>query len=243
MIYEVKLDAFEGPLDLLLHLIKKYEIDIYDISMKHLTEQYFHYINSMTALDINVQGEYLVMASELLRIKSRMLLPDHSVEEEVEDPRESLVHQLLEYQNYKYYAALLEEKREDRSRMFVKSPNDLSPFEQVDDQPMELSIVDLMAAYQKAKDRVKLKPVPVLQVEREHYSIQQAEMDIQSVMKKKENCSFTDLLTFNETRHRLVTLFMALLEMAKNQYLIIEQQHTFDDITLRRGELWKPSIN
>lgn len=241
--YEVKLDAFEGPLDLLLHLIKKFEIDIYDISMKHLTDQYFHYINSMSALDINVQGEYLVMASELLRIKSRMLLPDSTVDEEMEDPRESLVNQLIEYQNYKYYATLLEEQRIERSRIFIKSPNDLSIYELQDEEPLELSVIDLMAAYQKAKDRVKLKPVPVMQVERESYSIQQAEADIQKVMVKHTVCKFSDLFSFDETRHRLVTLFIALLEMAKYHYLVIEQLDSFGEITLRRGELWKPSIN
>ncbi|MCY1029378.1 segregation and condensation protein A, partial [Mammaliicoccus sciuri] len=104
--YEVKLDAFEGPLDLLLHLIQKYEIDIYDIPMKELTEQYLSYIHQMKILEINVASEYLVMASELLMIKSKLLLPTQpsDIDEFEDDPRDDLVRQLIEYQNYKEYA-------------------------------------------------------------------------------------------------------------------------------------------
>lgn len=109
--YEVKLDAFNGPLDLLLHLIQKIEIDIYDIPMKELTEQYMQYIHAMNQLEINVASEYLVMASELLMIKSKMLLPQTEESDELEeDPREDLVGRLIEYQNYKEYTEILNEK-------------------------------------------------------------------------------------------------------------------------------------
>lgn len=118
--YEVKLASFEGPLDLLLHLIKKYEIDIYDISMKILTEQYINYIKEIPDLDINVHGEYLVMASELLRIKSRMLLPESPVQyEEDEDPREELMKQLIEYQNYRLYADILNERKQEEDKFLL----------------------------------------------------------------------------------------------------------------------------
>ena len=110
--YEVKLDAFNGPLDLLLHLIQKFEIDIYDIPMKALTEQYMQYIHAMNSLEINVASEYLVMASELLMIKSKMLLPQPEADESLEDdPRDDLVGRLIEYQNYKEYTELLNDKR------------------------------------------------------------------------------------------------------------------------------------
>lgn len=112
--YEVKLDAFNGPLDLLLHLIKEFEIDIYDIPMKALTEQYMQYIHAMNKLEINLASEYLVVASELLMIKSRMLLPEKNQSDfEEEDPRDELVEKLIEYQNFKAYAVLLNEKKKN----------------------------------------------------------------------------------------------------------------------------------
>ncbi|TDL97841.1 segregation/condensation protein A [Macrococcus brunensis] len=230
--YEVKLDAFEGPLDLLLHLIKKLEIDIYDISMKHLTEQYLHYINSMSEWDINIQGEYLVMASELLRIKSRMLLP--AIEEDEEDPREELMTQLIEYQNYKYYATLLGEKREAASDHFVKAPQDLSGFEKAEPAELVLKLTDLIAAYEKAKSRKK-RVAPVMTVSRENYTIQQATTVIQDRLKRSSQIKFTELFHFSETKHQLITLFMAMLEMMKNQEIKVEQQELFGEIYIEKG--------
>ena len=110
--YTVELDVFQGPLDLLLHLIKELEIDINDIQMSLLTEQYLNYIHKMKEFELNIASEYLVMASELLRIKSKMLLPEPVIEEDYEDPRGELVSQLLEYQNYKFYADNLKSIKE-----------------------------------------------------------------------------------------------------------------------------------
>ena len=119
--YEVKLDAFNGPLDLLLHLIQKYEIDIYDIPMKSLTEQYMQYVHAMKQLEINVASEYLVMASELLMIKVNYY-PQHDVDDNLEeDPREDLVGRLIEYQNYKEYTQLLTEKKKSESTILLNT--------------------------------------------------------------------------------------------------------------------------
>src|SRR5690625_1100889 len=129
--YEVKLEVFEGPLDLLLHLIKELEIDIYDIPMATLTAQYMEYINQMKELEINVASEYLVMASELLKIKSFMLLPEPvAVEEDYEDPREQLMEQLLEYQNYKQYAEELSLLKVENDKTYIKAPHE---FEEAED--------------------------------------------------------------------------------------------------------------
>ncbi|GGB05368.1 segregation/condensation protein A [Macrococcus hajekii] len=231
--YEVKLDAFEGPLDLLLHLIKKLEIDIYDISMKTLTGQYLHYINSMSNWDINIQGEYLVMASELLRIKSKMLLP--ASHDTVEDPREELVTQLIEYQNYKYYAMMLKEKQDESKHIFIKAPDDLSHFEQAEESELVMNITDLIAAYEKAKNRRKrVAPVKVT-VNREQYTIQQATDVINQRLSQTEEISFSEFFTFSESRHQLVTLFMAILEMMKNQIIKVEQTQLFGEILIRKG--------
>lgn len=119
--YEVKLDAFNGPLDLLLHLIQKFEIDIYDIPMQALTEQYMQYVHAMKQLEINIASEYLVLASELLMIKSKMLLPQSTSDMDVDDdPREDLVGRLIEYQNYKEYTAILNDMKEERDFYFTK---------------------------------------------------------------------------------------------------------------------------
>ena len=129
--YEVKLDAFNGPLDLLLHLINEFEIDIYDIPMRELTEQYMQYVHAMKQLEINIASEYLLMASELLMIKSKMLLPDTPQEDLLEeDPRDELVEKLIEYQNYKAYSEMLNEQRELRAHYYTKAPTDLSHYEQ-----------------------------------------------------------------------------------------------------------------
>lgn len=121
IMYEVKLDAFNGPLDLLLHLIQKFEIDIYDIPMQELTEQYMQYVHAMKQLEINIASEYLVLASELLMIKSKMLLPQSTSDMDVDDdPREDLVGRLIEYQNYKEYTAILNDMKEERDFYFTK---------------------------------------------------------------------------------------------------------------------------
>ena len=130
----LKLDVFEGPLDLLLHLIQQLEIDIYDIPIAAVTEQYMNFIHAMKTLELEVAGEYLVMAATLMSIKSQMLLPKPEVafeydDEEGEDPRDALVQQLLEYRKYKYAASVLSEKEEERSLFHTKAPMDLSEYE------------------------------------------------------------------------------------------------------------------
>ena len=133
--YNVKIDAFEGPLDLLLHLINRYEIDIYDIPVAQITEQYMAYIHAMQELQLDIASEYLVMAATLLAIKSKMLLPKHeeeildeSVELSENDPREELMQRLLEYKKYKEAAQALKKKEEERALLFTNPPSDLSMY-------------------------------------------------------------------------------------------------------------------
>ncbi|MDJ1088331.1 segregation and condensation protein A [Macrococcoides caseolyticum] len=232
--YEVKLASFHGPLDLLLHLIKQYEIDIYDISMKILTEQYINYIKDVTDLDINVHGDYLVMASELLRIKSRMLLPESTeTVEETEDPREGLMNQLIEYQNYRMLAEILNEKKKEEEKYFIKRGNDLSRFEKVDTS-LELELVDLITAYYKAKQRQHVVK-PTISMARDTYSIEDATKNIIENLQQKQSITFADFVTFSETKTQIVTLFMALLELMKTETVKIRQELTFGDIYIERG--------
>ncbi|MCK4427031.1 MAG: segregation/condensation protein A [candidate division Zixibacteria bacterium] len=149
--YSVKLDVFEGPLDLLLFLIKRDEVDIYDIPIAHIAKQYLEYIKLMKVLNLEVAGEFIVMAATLIRIKARMLLPKTVDEEEEEDPREELVQALLEYRKYKEAACVLKEKEEEQSNWFPRTDPDLSglPKEEI---LVEASLYDLMSAFRKILD-------------------------------------------------------------------------------------------
>ncbi len=237
--YEVKLDAFEGPLDLLLHLIQKYEIDIYDIPMKELTEQYLSYIHQMKILEINVASEYLVMASELLMIKSKLLLPTPptDIDELEDDPREDLVRQLIEYQNYKEYAQLLNEKKNDREQIFVKKPADLSKFEAVHDKraPLDLNMTDLIIAYQRTKKRQRFNQPQNVTVNEDSYTIEMATSKIREELSNKKSYQFFESLPPDLSIPVLVTMFLAVLEMMKLRQIDVFQQHQFGEITVNRG--------
>ncbi len=166
MEYNVKTEAFEGPLDLLLHLINRLEVDIYDIPMSQITEQYLHFVHAMQELELDVASEYLVMAATLLAIKSKMLLPKHEeeLEEDVEmleeDPRDELVEKLIEYRKYKEAAQELKQKEEERVLMYTKPPSDLSQFTERDMeqslQTLDVNIYDMLGAFHKLLRRKKL---------------------------------------------------------------------------------------
>ncbi|MCE4957096.1 segregation and condensation protein A [Macrococcoides caseolyticum] len=235
--YEVKLASFEGPLDLLLHLIQKFEIDIYDISMKVLTEQYINYIKNVEDLDINQHSDYLVMASELLRIKSKTLLPDMPSDdnEMIEDPREDLMRQLLEYQNYRLYADILKTKKEAHEKYFIKRGNDLSSFENAKQTPLHIELNDLITAYQKAKQRRKTLSRDAVSVMRDSYSMEEAIDHVRGTLTTKDKVTFDDFVTFAESKTQIVTLFLAILELMKVHEIIVNQESEFGEITIERG--------
>lgn len=214
--YEVRLDVFEGPLDLLLHLIKELEIDINDIPMAVLTRQYMDYIEQMKELEINIASEYLVMASELLKIKSFMLLPEPvHFEEDFEDPREKLMEQLLEYQNFKTYAKELEKLKAEQDKIFIKAPHEFSETEE--DRVSSLDINDLISAYQKVKQRVTLNMPKTVTVRREVISREEAENYINNKFSHKHKIHFTDIFSFNESKPMIVAIFVTILEMVKRK--------------------------
>ena len=218
--YEVRLDVFEGPLDLLLHLIKELEIDINDIPMAVLTRQYMDYIEQMKDLEINIASEYLVMASELLKIKSFMLLPEPAhLEEDFEDPRERLMEQLLEYQNFKAYANELEKLKAEQDKIFIKPPHELDESEE--DQISSLDINDLIEAYQKVKRRIILDVPRAVNVRREVISREEAEHFIFNKFNSKNKIHFTDMFSFNESKPMIVAVFVTILEMIKSKDISI----------------------
>jgi segregation and condensation protein A len=240
--YQVKLEAFEGPLDLLLHLINKYEIDINDIPVAQITEQYMHYIHTMQKLDLNIASEYLVMAATLVAIKSQMLLPKQEIDEEmdeyVEDPREELMHRLIEYRKYKDAAEKLKQKEEESSHLFTRSP---VIFEELTQSPQkvvkgELTIYDMLGALGKMMERKKWKEPLDTKVQRAEIPIEQR-MDevIELVRDRREGVYFDELFTYQSRTHIVIT-FMALLELMKSRKVFCEQERHFDALLVHYME-------
>jgi segregation and condensation protein A len=239
--YNVKIDAFEGPLDLLLHLINRLEIDIYDIPVAQITEQYLIYIKTMTELKLDIASEFLVMAATLLAIKSKMLLPKH--EEELddlnseipyeEDPRDELVERLIEYRKYKEAAHDLKSLEEERGLMYTKPPSDLSDFakeKQPDKTEMNITLYDMLAAFQKLLRRKKLQRPMATKIARQEISIETRMTEIMSELKHvKGRKNFYDLFTIPAKEHIVVT-FLAVLELIKRKEIDVEQNKNFGDI-------------
>lgn len=224
----IKLASFEGPLDLLLHLIKELKIDIYDIPMVELTEQYLLYIHSMKTLELDVAAEYLVMAATLLEIKSRMLLPKPPVEEREEeeiDPRQVLVDRLLEYQQFQESAKLLEEKALIRSSYFTKEMTDLTLLQQsVPLREGELSTQDLWEALKKLARKTQSKQPIQANVYHEMYAIE----DIMETIVEKITLADNRELPLHEcfpelNRHAITTTFLAMLQLVRSRQIMFKQ--------------------
>ncbi|MGE7023153.1 segregation/condensation protein A [Solibacillus cecembensis] len=242
MSYEVKLDAFSGPLDLLLHLIHRLEIDIYDIPMAELTEQYIDHIHAMQTLELNEASEYLVMAATLLAIKSRMLIPIHEGEiddTEIDlddpDPRDELVMRLIEYKKYKEAAIQLQELESERGQVFTKAPADLSeymPDEQLALFDKNVNVFDMLSAFQKLMRRKQLKKPLATRIARQEISVKEQMRAVINVLKNNGGkMMFSDLFTY-EDKSMLVLTFLTLLELMKRQIIFVEQQKNFDDLSV-----------
>ncbi|CAM3437487.1 segregation/condensation protein A [Aeromicrobium ponti] len=245
--YNVKIDAFEGPLDLLLHLINRLEIDIYDIPVSEITEQYLLYIHTMKELQLDVASEYLVMAATLLAIKSKMLLPKHEEEEledefgmdMEEDPRDELVERLIEYRKFKEAADELKEREQERSLMFTKPPADLSDFIK-DAQPeraeLNVSLYDMLGALQKLLRRKKLQRPLSTKIARQEIPIEKRMSEIVEQLKKfKGRKSFNELFPVPDREHIVVT-FLAVLELIKRREILVEQDQNFSEIVVASME-------
>lgn len=230
----ININNFDGPLDLLLHLIKVNEMDIMDIKIEEITKQYIDYINSMESLNIEVASEYLVMASELIEIKSRLLLPKEKLEDDSEeeiDPREELARRLLEYDAYKKLSSLLEEKNEERSLIYTKAPEASSNYIEEVNYNGEGDIEDLVEAFKLYLNRKKKNKPLKRKVAVNEISVSSRCIEIRNVLKKKKKVSFFSLFESDEKEY-IVATFLAILEMAKNGELNIKQKKNFSDITL-----------
>lgn len=247
MQYHVKIDAFEGPLDLLLHLINRLEIDIYDIPVSEITEQYMLYIHTMQELQLDIASEYLVMAATLLSIKSRMLLPKHEEElfddefgeEPEDDPREELMRRLIEYRVYKEAAQDLRALEEDRSQIFTKAPSDLSEYgtksvNQTDS--LNVSLYDMLGAFQKMLRRKKIQKPVQTKITRQEIPIEKRMEEIlRDLQENPGRRRFADLFPINSKNHLVVT-FLAILELMKSHKILIEQENNFADIYIMGSE-------
>jgi len=241
MPYQVKIDAFEGPLDLLLHLINRLEIDIYDIPVAEITEQYLLYIQTMNELQLDVASEFLVMAATLLAIKSKMLLPKHEeildeADSEIayeEDPRDELVERLIEYRKYKEAAHDLKALEEERGLMYTKPPSDLSDFTKEikpDRTELNVSLYDMLAAFQKLLRRKKLQRPMATKIARQEISIEKRMTEIMDELHQLQGRkNFNDLFPYPGKEHIVVT-FLAVLELIKRNVIDVDQKENFGDI-------------
>ncbi|MFK2824259.1 segregation/condensation protein A [Bacillus sp. B190/17] len=242
MQYNVKTEVFEGPLDLLLHLIQRLEIDIYDIPVAEITEQYLLFIHAMKELELDLASEYLVMAATLLAIKSKTLLPVHEEEADEaweEDPREELIEQLVEYKKFKEAAKKLQDRERERGQFFTKAPSDLTAFDHGEAAVSELNVTvyDMLGAFHKLLRRKKLKQPYTAVIARRDISIEGRMDEILSQLKQSQKrLRFEELFAAGD-RELLVVSFLAILELIKNNQIVVEQQDNFSELYVRaKGE-------
>ena len=239
----VKLEVFEGPLDLLLHLIDKNKIDIYDIPIVEITNQYMEYIRNMQREDLNIMSEFLVMAATLLDIKCRMLLPKEVNEEgEEEDPRQELVEQLLQYKMYKYIAYELKDREFDSDMILYKGPTIPEEVEgyvapvDLDKLLGNLTLQKLGAIFQEVMKRQTDKIDPVRskfgKIEKEEVTLTDKFTYIHGYMKDHKKFSFRQLLEKQHTKMHIVVTFLAILEMMKLGEINVSQEETCGDIMI-----------
>lgn len=238
--YQVKIDGFEGPLDLLLHLIKQYEIDIYDIPVALITTQYLEYIETMQKLDLNVASEFLVMAATLLAIKSEMLLPNQEITDEddyeEDDPRAELVARLIEYRKYKDAAEQLKEIEGEEKESFTRSPEMIKETEKIKPPIKEntASIYDMLEAMQAVFNRKKWSQPMTTTIEKIEIPIQQRMEEVLEIVELSDNgVPFETLFPYYSKSHIIVT-FMAMLELMKQKLIYCEQERTFDQLILHK---------
>lgn len=243
MSYQIKTEVFEGPLDLLLHLIKRMEIDIYDIPMAEITDQYLLYIHTMRELELDHASEYLVMSATLLSIKSKMLLPkNEEAQEELpyeeEDPRTELVEQLIEYRRFKEAALLFQEKESERSEIFTKPPSDLSQFvQELPKSPAPgVTVYDMIGAYHKLLRRKRIRQPLSAKVARAKITIEQRMDELMSTLEKSETkLCFSTFFHIPDKQFIIIT-FLAMLELMKCNAINVWQSDNFEEIYLSARE-------
>lgn len=239
MNYKIRLDMFEGPLDLLLYLVKKDHLNIYDIPIAKVTQQYLEYINLMQLLDLNIVGEFLVLAATLMQIKSKMLLPaeELAVLEEENDPRAELVKRLLEYEKFKQIAENLKQREISQQEVFKRPKTENSADVKAlegKEVYFEASIFDLINAFSQA-----LKDIPrevFYEVIKDQYTVEQKVHDILHLLLVQTEIKLSDLFAKTKSKIEIIVIFLAILELAKMKEIIARQDVEFQDITIARNK-------
>jgi segregation and condensation protein A len=234
--YRVDLAVFHGPLDLLLYLIRKEEVDIYDIPVARITKQYLKYIDMMQNLNLEVAGEFVLMAATLIRIKARWLLPRDENDTEEPDPREELIQALMEYKKYKEAGEILKERAILEERNFVPE----SPVEKIDpriDEYSDVTLFDLISAF---KDVISARrEETVHNIDTEDYTIEQRMEVIMQVLSNDEFATFTQLFSDIPRRIVAVVTFIALLELCRSRRVVLAQSKPFAQLRVYRGDRYK----
>ncbi len=224
------LEVFEGPLDLLLHLIRKNKISIYDIPIAELSRQYIEYLESMKEANLEVTSEFVVMAAQLLYIKSRMLLPKAEPEEETEDPRAELVERLLEYSRYKAAGSFLEERESIGKHTFFKQQDYIGEV-RIENVITDVTVYDLFdAVYELLQTKKDTEPIVVKKsfegiVSREVVSVQSKISELKGIIKSRGRCRFTEVFSHLSSRPQIVAMFLGVLELIKSSEISISRKN------------------
>ncbi len=232
----IRLEGFEGPLDLLLHLIKREELDIWNIPISHITEQYLSYLQMMQDLNINVAGEWLVMAATLIYIKSRMLLPPDPVQETadgepVDDPRKELVYQLLEHQKFKNAAQMLYTREEVENAVWNSPPNEV-----IEDEKdlVAVTLFDLLKAFHAVVKRFESQAA--MELDHEEVTIEQKLAEVRKLLMVHDSLLFSAFFIRAKSKRHLIVTFLALLELVRLREIWLYQEKAFEEIHITRSK-------
>ena len=231
MQYKITIDNFDGPLDLLLHLKKENNIDIYDIKVEEIAKQYLDYIESMKNLNLSIASEYLVMASELIEMKSRMLLPkreEEDTDEYEEDPREVLIERLLAYKKYKEVTKEFKDLELTRKLVISKEQENLSKYLK-EEENENLSVSDLVDAFNNLLEKKRLEKPVQTKITKKELSVTEKVIKIRDILKKKRKVNFEDLFE-NSSKEEIIVSFLSILEMLKKDEIIVKQENNFNNI-------------
>lgn len=244
MLYKVKLDIFEGPFDLLLFLIRKNEVDIYDIPIFKITKQFLEYLEVMKILDLDVAGDFIEMCAILMSIKARYLLPQReSDDDEIEDPRQELVERLIEYKKYKEASLEMEELEEDRSKLHGREYfNYIPKTEEITDEDYlaKVTLFDLVMAFRTAVEnmpKIYVHEVTMIKVTVE----EQTDLILNQIQTKKM-ILFQDLMKLLKEKIAIIVTFIALLDLIKNGIVVVSQSDVYDDIRIKPKDIIEEKV-
>jgi segregation and condensation protein A len=236
--YKVQFEVFEGPLDLLLYLVKKEEVDIYDINLTKLATQFIEYIDLMRELDLDVAGEFLVMASTLMYIKSRELLPvDRQAEgeEEEQDPRWELIRQLVEYKKFKDAAAHLQTREAEQEKVYPRLPGKLEFEPATPPPPPQLSLFDLINAVSNVLKRFQQRDEDLRDIYADKWTVSEKLELLRKLILARPRLKFSELFEHTTSRSEVVVTFLALLELIRLKLLFVTQSSPFSEIEISQA--------